>query len=141
MNGFRFNEKYLSQIPALQLLINLGFEYLSPSKALTARLGKTGNILLEGILADQLKRINRIQHKGRQFLFSEENIQTAIQKLKNINYDGLLKTNDLHPTYKPDPLSRNEGVGTIDLPSGLSRSATFTSIAQNRWEKFERELE
>ena len=30
MNGFRFNEKYLSQIPALQLLINLGFEYLPP---------------------------------------------------------------------------------------------------------------
>ncbi|MEK7243212.1 MAG: type I restriction endonuclease, partial [Thermodesulfobacteriota bacterium] len=94
MNGFRFNEKYLSQIPALQLLINLGFEYLPPAKALAARLGKTGNILLEGILRDQLKRINRIHYKGREFLFSEENIQTAIQKLKNIKYDGLLKTNE-----------------------------------------------
>lgn len=30
MQSFRFNEKYLSQIPALQLLINLGYEYLSP---------------------------------------------------------------------------------------------------------------
>ena len=30
-DGFRFNEKYLSQIPALQLLINLGFEYLCRS--------------------------------------------------------------------------------------------------------------
>ena len=94
MNGFRFNEKHLSQIPALQLLINLGFEYLSPSKALTARLGKTGNILLEGILREQLKKLNRIHYKGREFLFSEENIQTAIQKLKNIKYDGLLKTNE-----------------------------------------------
>ncbi len=94
VNGFRFNEKYLSQIPALQLLINLGFEYLPPSKALAARQGKTGNILLEGILRDQIKRINRINYKGREFLFSEENIQMAIQKLKNVKYDGLLKTNE-----------------------------------------------
>jgi len=94
MNGFRFNEKYLSQIPALQLLINMGFEYLPPSKALAARQGKTGNILLEGILRDQLKRLNHIHYKGREFLFSEENIQTAIQKLKNVKYDGLLKTNE-----------------------------------------------
>jgi type I restriction enzyme R subunit len=92
--GFRFNEKYLSQIPALQFLISLGFEYLPPSKALAARQGKTGNILLEGILRDQIKRINRINYKGREFLFSEENIQTAIQKLKNVKYDGLLRTNE-----------------------------------------------
>ena len=94
MNGFRFNEKYLSQIPALQLLINLGFEYLSPSKALAARQDRTGNILLEGILREQLKSLNRIRYKGREFLFSEENIQTAIEKLKNVKYDGLLKTNE-----------------------------------------------
>lgn len=94
MNGFRFNEKYLSQIPALQLLIRLGFTYLSPDQVLAQRQGKQGNVLLEGILREQLKRLNRINFKGREFLFSEENIQTAIQKLKNIKYDGLLKTNE-----------------------------------------------
>ncbi|MDD2318585.1 MAG: type I restriction endonuclease subunit R [Geobacteraceae bacterium] len=95
MTGFRFNEKYLSQIPALQLLINLGFEYLTPDQALKQRQGKTGNVLLEGILSEQLKRLNRITYKGREYLFSEENIQTAIQKLKNVKYDGLLKTNEV----------------------------------------------
>lgn len=94
MNDFRFNEKYLSQIPALQLLINLGFEYLPPERALAERRRKAGNVLLEGILREQLKRLNRINYKGREFLFSEENIQTAIQKLKNVKYDGLLKTNE-----------------------------------------------
>lgn len=93
MNGFGFNEKYLSQIPALKLLINLGFEYLPSERALAER-KKTGNVLLEGILREQLKRLNRIKYKGREFLFSEENIQTAIQKLKNVKYDGLLKTNE-----------------------------------------------
>lgn len=94
MNGFRFDEKYLSQIPALQQLINLGFEYLTPSQALAARQGRTSNVVLEEILRNQLKAINRINYKGQEYLFSEENIQSAIQKLKNIKWDGPQKTNE-----------------------------------------------
>ena len=52
------------------------------------------NVLLENTLRDQIKKINRIQYKGGEYLFSEENIQSAIQKLKNVKYDGLLKTNE-----------------------------------------------
>ncbi len=92
--GFRFDEKYLSQIPALQVLVNLGYRYLTPAEALAARGGKAGNVLLEEILREQLKKLNRIQHKGGTYLFSEENIQSAIQRLKNVKYDGLLKTNE-----------------------------------------------
>ncbi|WP_277051873.1 type I restriction endonuclease subunit R [Zestomonas thermotolerans] len=94
MEGFRFNEKYLSQIPALQVLINLGYTYLTPEQALAARGGKPGQVLLEEVLRERLKKINRIQYKGQSYLFSEENIQTAIQRLKNVKYDGLLKTNE-----------------------------------------------
>ena len=94
MTSFSIDEKYLSQIPALQLLINLGYEYLTPAKALHERQNRTSNVLLEGILRNQLKEINRIRYKGGEFLFSEENIQSAIQKLKNIKYDGLQKTNE-----------------------------------------------
>ena len=94
MKGFRFNEKYLSQIPALQELINMGFDYLPPEQALAERNSKTANVLLENILREQLKAINRIQYKGQQYLFSEENIQSAIQKLKSVKYDGLQKTNE-----------------------------------------------
>ena len=92
--GFQFNEKYLSQIPALQLLVNLGFTYLTPEQALSQRGGKQGNVLLEDILRERLKKNNRIQYRGQSYLFSEENIQTAIQRLKNVKYDGLLKTNE-----------------------------------------------
>ncbi|MBX3707940.1 MAG: type I restriction endonuclease subunit R [Pseudomonadales bacterium] len=95
MDSFRFDEKNLSQIPALQVLINLGYQYLPPAEALAARGGKAGNVLLEEILREQLKKLNRIQHKGGTYLFSEENIQSAIQRLKNVKYDGLLKTNEV----------------------------------------------
>ena len=94
IDSFRFDEKYLSQIPALQLLVNLGFEYLSPDRALAERGGRLANVLLENILRDQLKKLNRIRYKGGTYLFSEENIQTAIQRLKNVKYDGLLRTNE-----------------------------------------------
>lgn len=94
MKGFRFDEKYLSQIPALQQFINLGFEYLTPAQALAARQNRAGNVLLEEILRNQLKAINRINYKGGEYLFSEENIQSAIQTLKNIKWDGPQKTNE-----------------------------------------------
>ena len=94
MDSFRFDEKYLSQIPALQVLVNLGYQYLTPAEALAARGGKAGNVLLEETLREQLKKLNRIQHKGGAYLFSEENIQSAIQRLKNVKYDGLLRTNE-----------------------------------------------
>lgn len=94
MSNFQTDEKHLSQIPALQLLLSLGFEYLTPTEALRERQNRTSNVLLESILRSQLKEINRIRYKGQEFLFSEENVQSAIQKLKNIKYDGLLKTNE-----------------------------------------------
>lgn len=94
MDSFQFDEKTISQIPALQVLVNLGFEYLSPDEALAARGGRSGNVLLEEVLRAQLKNLNRIQYKGARWLFSEENIQSAIQRLKNVKYDGLLKTNE-----------------------------------------------
>lgn len=94
MSEFATNEKLTSQIPALQLLIGLGFEFLTPAEALRERQDRTSNVLLESILRNQLKEINRIRYKGSEYLFSEENVQSAIQKLKNIKYDGLLKTNE-----------------------------------------------
>jgi len=94
METFRFDEKYLSQIPALQVLVNMGYQYLTPGEAVAARGGRASNVLLEEILREQLKKLNRIQHKGGSYLFSEENIQSAIQRVKNVKYDGLLKTNE-----------------------------------------------
>ena len=94
MCDFETSEKHLSQVPALQLLINLGYEFLTPSEAFRERQGRYSNVLLENILRNQLKEINRIRYRGGEYLFSEENVQSAIQKLKNIKYDGLLKTNE-----------------------------------------------
>ena len=94
MTSFTSNEKYLSQIPALQELIALRYKYLSPKQALKLRSGETSDVLLESVLREQLQKFNRIHYKDKEYYFSEANIQEAIQKLKNVKYDGKQKTNE-----------------------------------------------
>ena len=73
MCDFAINEKLTSQISALQLLVAMGYEYISPLETLRERQGRTSNVLLENILRNQLKEINRIRYKNEEYLFSEEN--------------------------------------------------------------------
>jgi type I restriction enzyme, R subunit len=89
-----YQEDHISQIPALHLLQNLGYTYLTPEEALAQRGGRRSNVLLEGILAEQLRRSNVIRFKGRTHAFSEGNIQTAVQSLKDVVFDGLVRTNE-----------------------------------------------
>lgn len=89
-----FKEDHISQIPALQLLVNLGYSYLTPEEALLARGGKTSNVILETILEKQLRAINSISYKGGQYPFSNANITNAILTLKNVPFDGLIRTNE-----------------------------------------------
>ncbi len=80
-----FKEDHISQIPALQLLQNLGYTYLSPEEALRLRGGKTTNVLLEEVLRQQLKTINSIRVSHTQTtIFSNENIERGIHILKNL---------------------------------------------------------
>lgn len=127
MPDFQFNEEYLSQIPALQLLINLGYKYLPPKEVHKQRRGKLSNVLLEDILNSQLQQLNRISFKGQEYLFSEANIQEAILRLKNIRYDGLLKTNEAIYDYLTLGTSLEQ---TID---GNSKSYSLRYIDWRNW--------
>lgn len=89
-----FLEDHISQIPALQLLQNLGWKYLTPAEATSIRGGKLGSVLLETKLVEQLRKLNRIRFKGQEYEFSEANIQSAVQAIKDVLYDGLVRTNE-----------------------------------------------
>ena len=91
---FDTNEKTLSQAQAVHLLVSLGFEWISPDDALSERRGKLLNVLLEGILAERLGAMNSIRYKGANHDFSPEDVQDAIDKLKNVGFDGLIKSNE-----------------------------------------------
>lgn len=79
-----FKEDHISQIPALQLLMKMGYKYLSPAEALAERSERLSNVLLEPILKKQLQAINHIEYKGKEFSFSEANINAAIIALRDL---------------------------------------------------------
>ena len=89
-----FIEDHISQIPALQLLQNLGYTYLAPEEVLKERQDKLSNVILEDILEQQLLKINKIQFKGKIYPFSPASIRSAIDAIKNVPmFDGLVTTN------------------------------------------------
>jgi len=89
-----YREDFSSLIPALHLLINMGYEYISHSEALRLRNYKTSRIILTKILRNQLKKINSIEFKGKDYLFSEINIEKAVHAVSEIPFDSLLTTNE-----------------------------------------------
>lgn len=89
-----FIEDHISQIPALQLLQNLGYIYLTPGEVLKERQDKLSNVILEDILEQQLMKINEINFKGKVYPFSPASIRGAIDAIKNVPmFDGLVTTN------------------------------------------------
>mgnify|MGYP003625519088 CR=1 FL=1 len=80
-----FKEDHISQIPALQLLINMGYNYLNQEQALVCRGGKTSNILLEEILRKQLHIINKPKiSSSKSIKFSDANIEAGIIALRDM---------------------------------------------------------
>ena len=95
------SEKHQSQVPALQLLAALGFEPLSHAEVMAQRGGRRRNVTLDDVLADQLLKINRFTHRGRDYPFDLEDAHEAMRRLKPTpdRLKGLRGTNqDIYDT-------------------------------------------
>lgn len=89
-----FKEDYVSQIPALQLLMNLGYSYIPPEKAFKLRGQRLHNVVLTEVLEAQLHKLNQINFKAQHHEFSDTNIQEAIRRLTEVPNEGLVRTNE-----------------------------------------------
>lgn len=88
MQHINFQEDYSAQLPALRLLINSGYTFLSREEAMELRNHKTSNVLLEPILKEQLAKINEIRTSSTQIeKFTQSNIDEAVIRLKNIPFE------------------------------------------------------
>ena len=94
MNTPSFIEDHISQIPAIQLLMNMGYEYIPPTQALELRGEKTSRVLFESVLREQLQKINTIQRRGKSYKFSDANISSAILTIRDLPIqDGFMAAN------------------------------------------------
>lgn len=94
MTTNEYLEDLSSLLPALQLLQNLGYEYLKPSETIELRGNKKSTSVLENILTEQLAKINDINFKDSKHAFSEVNIKNAVQSIAQMPFDALITNNE-----------------------------------------------
>lgn len=88
-----YNEMYISQIPALEVLSKIGYIVLPFEKAEAMR-GNLYNVILKDILYKKLNEINTFKYKGKKYKFSDKNIKQAMADIDEALTDGLVKTNE-----------------------------------------------
>lgn len=87
-------EAVQSQLPALQLLTEIGWEYLPPDECNRLRSGRLSTAILDPILTDFIRDNARYSFKGREHPFTENAIASAVQALKAFRATGALHQNE-----------------------------------------------
>jgi type I restriction enzyme R subunit len=87
-------EKVQSQLPALHLLMQMGWQYLTPEETVKQRNRRLGAVVLEPILIDHIRKHCCYQFKGAVHPFTENAIQNAVQTVKNFRATGALHQNE-----------------------------------------------
>lgn len=115
------NELVMAQIPALRLLMAMGWQYISREDCIAARGGNAGLILTE-ILVEQLK-MRRFEFKGETYPLSTNAIDQIVRELTVPQMkDGLLSANEA--LYNKLTL----GITVTEFVGGQSCSPTIPII-------------
>jgi len=87
-----FDEAKQSQLPMVEMLINMGYRYISAGEALRERGGDTSKFILHDTAFKKFAQINSYEHKGQIYKFSDSDIAQVIDELENIPVEGLIDT-------------------------------------------------
>lgn len=120
-----FDEARQSQLPALELLLAMGWTYIPSEEVLRQRGGDTSNFILTEIAAKKLMEINSYEVGDARYKFSEKEVRDAIDELEHIQYEGLIDTaQKIYNTIMP-----TSGGKTIKVSaSGKTTSKNFRFI-------------
>ncbi len=90
--NINFDEARQSQLPFVELLVNMGYAYMSCEEIEKQRDGNDSQFILTGIANNALMRINKYEHGGTTHKFSEKDVNDAVEELANLQLEGLLDT-------------------------------------------------
>ena len=76
----KFEEEYIAKLPALTLMTNMGWTFLSPAQALDARDGKFDAVVLREELRKVLQT-RRFHYAGKDYPLSEKSIENIISEV------------------------------------------------------------
>lgn len=133
--NIKFQEEYSAKLPALALLTNLGWSFLSPQQALAARNNKTDEVVLRGILRGELQK-RRFTFAGKTYPLSEQAIDKLIDHVCSpaLN-EGLLTANErlyndllygISVTEFIDGKKANPTIALIDWQNPSNNSFVFS---------------
>jgi type I restriction enzyme R subunit len=131
----KFQEEYSAKLPALALMTNLGWSFLSPDEALAARSGKQDEVLLRQILRSELQK-RRFTFAGKTYPLSEKAIDNLVAEVCSpaLN-EGLLTANErlynhllygISVTEFVDGKKANPTISLIDWQNPANNSFVFT---------------
>lgn len=131
----KFQEEYSAKLPALTLLTNLGWSFLSPEQALTARVGKTDEVVIRQVLRSELQK-RTFTFSGKDYPLSEKAIDNLITEVCSpaLN-EGLLTANErlynhllygISVTEFVDGKKANPTIALIDWQNPSNNSFVFT---------------
>lgn len=92
LDNVNFDEAKQSQLPLVELLVNMGYTYLSREEALAQRGGDTSKFLLHDIARESLMSINSYESGGEKLKFSEADVASVVEELEAIRLEGLIDT-------------------------------------------------
>lgn len=92
LGNAQFDEARQSQLPLVELLVNMGYEYVSSAEVMRQRGDDTGKFLLREYAAEALGRINGYEYNDEAFTFSEKDVRDSVEELENIVFEGLVDT-------------------------------------------------
>lgn len=87
-----FDEVRQSQWPAAELLVKMGYTWLSRDAAGELRRGDEGRSLLTDVVADALMRLNSYEAGGKKLKFSASDIAQKVDELESVPFEGLIET-------------------------------------------------
>ncbi|MEF2509893.1 type I restriction endonuclease subunit R [Vibrio mimicus] len=131
----KFQEEYSAKLPALTLLTNLGWSFLSPELALAARGGKADEVVLRQVLRSELQK-RTFTFAGKSYPLSEKAIDNLIAEVCSpaLN-EGLLTANErlynhllygISVTEFVDGKKASPTVALIDWQNPANNSFVFT---------------
>jgi len=123
MKNDAYLEDNISKYPAIELLKKLEYTYISPEEC-EAQRGGLYNVILKDILRSQLEKLNSYTFGGKEYKFSNENIQRAVDEIDEPLADNLVVSsekvyNDImlgrsYPETLPDGRTMNFNLKYID---------------------------
>ena len=132
-------EQYAAHVPALHLMCNLGWNFLTTAQALALR-GSTREVILRSRLIEVLQT-RRYEYKGQWYPLSSSGIEQVVRELSALSLaEGLLPANErlygklalgiTVTEFMPDGKKHQPTIAVID----------WTDASANRWDVTE-ELE